>query len=696
MKPIKKTVATTILLALACSASALGQEVADTLQGKELQEIVIEAPKVIRKPDMDVYYPPKSTVENSKNGLQLLSNMMIPGLNIVDALNSVKASGQDVQIRINGRVADIQQLRSLLPQTIRKIEWIDDPGLRYGGASFVLNVIVANPSVGGSLMLSGRPSVNVPFGVYNADVKLNVGRSQWSIGGFYKMLENLKVYRDYRETFTYPDGNSLTRIETPLGGRLDNSEGNVRIAYNYVKPDTTVVYAGLGLYKAFRHKWDNNSRLSLSNGLDDIYLYNAMGSPGTTPTFSAYLEQHFSRRQTLVVDFSASLYTGHSFSDYVEQMEGEPSPITDVHTYINDRNQAYGIEVDYIKKWRSSRFTAGGSYTANRNRSQYRNLDGEIFHQRQDKAYIFAEYFQRIGKFTLTAGMGAQYTSFLFKETKQGKDSWNVRPKATLTYAPRANHQFQLSFTTWQSAPSLSQTNIVPQQIDGFQWETGNPNLKTSSSYRLNLRYRFSLPRVYATFRISAFTSPDAIASYSYWEGDKLINTYENSEGRQSLSFILSPQIEVIPEWLMISGTLQYRVERTRGSGYRLYNHDWSGDVGVNLMHWGFVFSASYQRAERVLSGQTISWGEDVSIIDLSYNWKRWQFGVGMIMPFGKYDNGSKSLCKWNRNEQHMRISMRMPYVSVSYNLQWGRQKRAVSKLIESDASVDTSKAAGR
>ena len=65
-------------------------------------------------------------------------------------------------------------------------------------------------------------------------------------------------------------------------------------------------------------------------------------------------------------------------------------------------------------------------------------------------------------------------------------------------------------------------------------------------------------------------------------------------------------------------------------------------------------------------------------------------------MPFGKYDQGSKLLSKWNRNEQHMRLDMCMPFVTVAWNLQWGRQKRGVQKIINADANTDRSTAGGR
>lgn len=668
----------------------------DLLLAKELKEVVIEAPKVVQKADMDVYYPSNSAVEYSKNGMQLLGNLMIPGLTVTDALSQVKASGQDVQIRINGRVASIEELRIILPETIKRIEWINNPGLRYGGANYVLNVIVVNPTVGGSLMLMARPALNQIFGFHQADSKFNIGRSQWSVGAYMKLTTGLDIYRDYKETFTYPDGNSLTRTETPKGGSGDDSHGGAWLTYSYVKPDTTIVYVGLNANMKINYTERYNGVLSLSDGADDITLTNTDGSKGTTPTFTAYLEQHFAHKQTLVVDIKASLYNGHSFSDYVEEQAGLSAPVTDVHTYIKDRNQAYGVEVDYIKNWRNSRLTAGGSYTANRNRLEYRNLGGAIFHQKQDKAYFFAEYFHRINKVTLTGGIGAQYTSFLFKETRQGRDSWNLRPQATVTYSPNQNHQLRLSFTSWQSTPSLSETNIAPQQTDGFQWRIGNSNLKTSSSYMLALRYSFNLPRVYATFGTRAFTSPNAITPYLFWDDNRLITSYENSKGLQNLTFWLSPQIEVVPKWFTLSGTIQYRAERMKGSGYTHYNHSWSGDVSARVMHWGFVLTASYQRAQRDLWGEKISYGEDINIVDLSYNLKSWQFSAGVIMPFGRYDQGSRSLNKWNRNEQHMRMGMRFPYISISYNLHWGRQKRSVEKMIDSDVSVDTSKTANR
>ena len=689
---------TAAAIIIAAPAVAVSQEASDTIMPQQLSEITIEAPKVIRKSDMDVYHPSKSAVDNSKNGMQLLRNLMIPTLNVNDALGSLSAAGQTVQVRINGRTATLEQVKALLPATIKRVEWIDNPGLRYGDANYVLNLIVSNPTVGGSFMAEAQPALNCAWGKYNASAKFNIGRSQWEIGTYFKLTDGIKAHRDYDETFTMPDGSKLTRTETPISGKLNNTQGTGWISYNYIKPDTTVFYVQLFANRFFSDRTCYNGLLSLSNGENNILLNDDAGRKGTTPGISAYFEQHLANRQTFVIDFNASLYSGHSYSDHTERHEDATDYITNVGTYIKDRNQAYAIEADYIKQWRSSKFTAGASYTANHNRSLYKNLDGSIFHQRQDKAYLFAEYFQRIDKFTLTGGLGAQYTSFKFRETNQGSHSWNLRPQATLTYSLNQNHNFRLAFTSWQSAPSLTETNIAPQQLDGFQWRIGNSTLKTSSSYMLTFQYGHNLfnQRVNGAFGARAFTSPNAITPYMYWDNDRLITSYENSKGLQNISFWLSEQIQIIPNWLMLSGSIQYKAERMKGNNYALYNHTWSGNAALMVMHNGFGLIFQYVKAQRDLWGEKISWGEDFNVISANYNWKNWQFEAGMLIPFGKYDQGSKSLSQWNRNEQHLRLDMRMPYISISYNIQWGRQKRGANKLINADANVDHSTTGGR
>lgn len=677
---------------------AVAQEPADTTEIQQLQEIVIEAPKVIRKADMDVYHPSESAVQNSKDGMQLLRNLMIPTLSVNDVTGSVSSGGQSVQVRINGREATIEQVQQLLPETIKKVEWIDNPGLRYNGATGVLNFIVTNPTIGGSLMTNARTALNAAWGMYRAAVKINNGRSQWGASANFKLTNRMSSYREYNESFILPDGSKIERTEKPDGGYLSDTFGGLHFDYNYIKPDTTVVWVGLHLRKQWPDATFYRSIMSQSTGLSNVLIKDFNTNNGFTPSLSAYWEQHLPHKQLIAVDFNGSFYNGRTRRNYTEEEDaGHGAMLTDVNTSINDRNQAFGIEADYIKNWAQSRFTAGINYKANRNRSTYENLGGEVFHQRQDRLYFFGEYFRRINKVTLTAGIGAQYTSFLFKETGQGNDTWNVRPQFTFTYRPNQIHQFRLSFTSWQSPPSLAETNIVAQQVDAFQWTQGNPDIHTSQSYMLTFRYGYDFKRLSGSFGIRAFSSPDAIAPYTYWSDGKLITSYENSKGLQNLSFWLAPSVEIVPEWLWLEGMVQYRAERMRGTGYKLYNHDWSGQGSLILQHWGWQVIVMYQRAQRDLCGKKVSWGEDMSLIQIAYNWKKWQFGAGVICPFTKYDQGARSYDPYHPYEEHIRMTdYPKYYLSIAYNLQWGRQRHDARKIVNADGEVTKSSAAGR
>jgi hypothetical protein len=622
---------------------------------------------------------------------------MIPSLSVNEVMSTITTSGQSVQVRINGREATITQIKNLLPETIKRVEWMDNPGLRYNGAVAVLNFIVVNPTRGGSFMFDGMHALNCAWGNDNASLKLNNGRSQFGVSAHYKLTNKLGSHRDYSETFTFANGESLTRNESPRDGYASDNFGGVQLDYSYVKPDTTTFW--IALHGA--NQWDDNKLydgiMAQSNGENDIHLRDFTNDSGFTPSMQAYLEQHFAHNQIFAIDVNASYYDGRTARTYTEHDNVTSAILNDVNTSIKDHNQAYGVEANYIKKWNSSSLTAGLSYNANRNRSTYENLGGEVYHQRQDKLYFFAEYFQRIKKVALTAGVGAQYTDFKFRETGQGNNSWNLRPQFSVAYRYNSASSYRLNFTTWQISPSLSQTNIAAQQTDGIQWCIGNPYLKTSSSYMLTLRYAYSSQRYSGTFSVRAFDCPDAIAPYLYWQDDRLVTSYENSKGLRFISFTLAPEISVIPDWLSISGSLHYRVDQSKGTGYKHINRHLSGDVELTAYHWGFSILVQYQKAPQTLSGETFNWGETNSALMICYSWKDWEFGLGMLCPFNKYDTGSKSLNRYNSNTTHLRLDMAaMPFVRFSYNLQWGRQKRSVNKLVDAETHVDTSSAGGR
>ena len=661
-----------------------------------LGEIIVSAPKVIHKADMDVYYPDKRVVESSQNGLTLISNMMIPTLNVNDMMGTVRTDGQDVQIRINGRQATVDELRTLNPKAIKRLEWIDDPGVRYGEAAAVLNVITVNPNAGGSFMARAMPALYRPWGNAYADLKLNNGRSQFEIGLFGRYCNRMSAYREYTETFTMPDGTSLTRTETPVDGYVSQTGMNPYFSYSYVNPDKTMVWA----YAEFNKRWpttrSNTGILTLSQGMGQVSLHEVSSDSGTRPKLSVYVEKNFAHRQTIAVNIGASVNNGRSEHDYRETDISTGNVNTDISTHLRERQYKLSAETFYIRQFNATRLLGGVNYSGLW--TKQRRETGVESRQTQQKAYLFGEYFQRIGKVSVTAGIGAQYLGIGYDDKGKNHSSWSWQPRLTVNWNIAPHSKIRASFSGRTSAPTASQTDSQWQQIDGFQYQIGNRDLRSYTVYKTQLRYSFNFWRVQGSLDGRWNRAPKAIAPFMQWRDNRLVTAFENSRGWTTLQFTASAQVDVIPKYLVAKGSLRYYRGHTAGTGYSHNYNAWSGDVALVASWRNFTLTASYEVNPSTLSGETIQSGERISTVQLAYRWKNFFFEAGMFMPFSHYKMSSESLNRYNTNRNVLRSNSfdRMAVVSVSYSISWGHQRKAVSRRIDDSEEPEAAKAAGR
>ena len=689
---------TLIFLIVPTIAFAQGK-VPDSLGNSvELQEVVVAAPTVIHKSDKDLYIPKTATVERSTSAFSLLQNMLIPGVTVNTVMETVTTQGQAVQLRINGREATIQQVKAILPENVKRIEFIDNPGLRYNGATAVVNFIVRNPDAGGALMLDAMQSLTARFGQYNGSLQINQGKSQFSVDLNGKWCHKVEMYRDYSETFTYPDGSVLKRTETPLSGSCSDEFVTPSLTYSYIDPDKTTIWASASLYHRYPSGFHFTGDLDLSDGSQNILLTESNFDDGNTPSLSFYIEQKLPHRQTLVASLSGLYYDGDHRRTYSERYAEGSDFLTDVNSNIHDRNWAYGAEVNYIKEWSKSELTAGINYNGNRNSSTYRHPDNALYHQNQNAVYFFSEYMHRINKVTLTGGLGAQYTSIDNREVGTSSHKWSFRPRFSARWRYNDVSSYRLIFQSWTTNPSLSETNPTEQIIDGFQYQVGDPNLKPYMNYRVTAQYNFSLPWMEGAVRGRYTTSRNAIMPFMQWNDDRLMTSYANGGKFESWQILFSPEFNIIPDWLMASASVCFEHMQTSGVGYKHHLNDLTYDVTLMANHWNWGLMLQVEEQGKSLWGETITKAEFMTTAAVTYNWRDFQFMAGMMMPFGKYNQGSEQLNRYNSNVQtlHSHFITHMPFIKVSYNLSWGKQKRGASRRIDDGSSILESKAAGR
>lgn len=687
------------ILILGAALSASAQTDPDSLAVKMLDEVVVKGATVVRKANFDSYRPRAQAKEMASDGLTLLANMQIPGIIVNSVMGTVTVNGSVPQIRINGREAQLDELRTLLPQSIVRVEYHENPGLRYGDAPAVLDFIVRNRQGGGSFMANGLQLVSEAFGNFMADVKINFGRSQWELSAPFQYRNHINIWRTYSERFTMPDGTVLNRHESPRDGSFTNPYTWPQLSYSYVNPDHTTVYASLRYSTNMRMRTEFNGMMSLDDGSPDRELRSVAENPSQIfPQLNFYLEQNLGRNQRIAVDANLRDYHGNSRTYYTETAVGAASPLIDIYNSLKDRSTAYGLQANYIKAWGASELTAGAEYSGSRTKTRYLTAGDATFRQSVDNFYTFAEVSLPVGPLRASAGAGIAWR---WQKMDQGPHDthFSVRPRLSLSYRPNSTSMFRFNLTSFTVSPSLSERTGEEQQIDGFQWQRGNEYLNAYQNWRTSLSYNFSSPRLNGQLAVGYDWAQNPVMQTFGWEGDRLIMSWSNYGHFRNFYLRLMPSVEIVPEWINLSGTLSLNRFWSKGLGYNHCRTFIGGDASLTLTHWNFSFTASINTNPKRLFAETVTSADELfSSLQLGYRWRHWLFNLGVFTPVGHYSQWDIQLNRYAWFEQCLRTKAleRAVFVSVGYNITWGKQRQRVNKLVNGNVQTESSEAAGR
>ena len=119
-----------------------------------LDEVTVNASAIRNTADRKIAFPTSEQKAASSNGINLLNALMLPRLEVDPIRNSVSLPNEGtIQFCINGIKVELSDIRGLSPQEVIRVEYHDNPGLRYGNASVVLDYIVRRETSGGSVNL---------------------------------------------------------------------------------------------------------------------------------------------------------------------------------------------------------------------------------------------------------------------------------------------------------------------------------------------------------------------------------------------------------------------------------------------------------------------------------------------------------------------------------------------------------------
>jgi len=667
----------------------------------ELGEVVVEGDAVIQKVDRQILLPNKEQLGASSDGMSLLQNLQIPRIVVNPADNTVKTlANQDVQLRINGIEASNSEVMAINPKDVIRIEYHDQPGVRYNGAAAVINYIVKHRDTGGNLMLNASNGVTMPgWGEYHLSGKVNFGKSSFSLMTHYSPRD---VYwtRTNAETYYF---SQKSKVESQKPYTIENREVgeptrfkmnpvNIGLTYNWTNGEKNMLQIALRDFMKFTPHSKTNRDSYLYQGTDSFAIHDHESSKSISPSLDIYYEHNLPDDNHLYFDVVGTYINSSNDRRFQQISLGETvADTTDVLSRVRGNKYSLIGEAIYEKEWENIALTVGVRHNQQWMGNTYHGSASATVNMMTAETYAFAEVQQRVGKFSYAAGIGAMHT--YIEQAGQKQSNWIARPQLTLSYDFGKGVFWKYKGYVSGYQPSLSAMSDVAQQIDKYQIRQGNPNLKPvmfvanemqlswqSKHVNLNLWANYS----YDHKPIMDETFEQLIDGQSY-----AVRTYANHRGFHRLQVAPSVQVRVLNNSLIFTVAPFANYYVSLGNSYTHKHFNPGVRASIMGMYKGWQFFGEVTTRYNNLWGETLEYGEFYHHIGLGYNADKWGFRAMLMNPFSVkgYSIETKDLSALAPNTQHaeMRDFRQMLILNFHCNLDFGTQRRENGKRINNE-----------
>ena len=400
-----------------------------------LAGVTINGSSQISRPDRKLVFPSERQMKVATNGVNLLQELMLPRIQVNPMNNEIGISGGgELQIRINGAKADINEIKALRPVDIIRIEYHDNPGLRYGNAEIVLDYIVRRPDTGGSFGTDLSQGINAMWGNYNVFGKVNHKKSEFGLSYYMGPRDFYGMYRDNEETFRLADGNTIQRVEKGEPSHAMLFMQNLNVSYSLQASKNSLFSATFRLRGNNQPNWDYQGVLyNVNDATDMVNMIDRTKNSWTRPSLDLYYQQNLKNKQTLVFNLVGTYNREKSHRIYQESLHNEM--LTDINNDVSGDKYSLIGEAIYEKQFsKGNALSFGLQHTQSYSNNAYRNGHNYDTRMNQGNSYIFSEYRGKIHK--LDYRLGISLTRFYYNQSGNDKPSekYNVNPKATLHY----------------------------------------------------------------------------------------------------------------------------------------------------------------------------------------------------------------------------------------------------------------------
>ena len=213
-----------------------------------LGEVVVKAAKTINKIDGMNIYPTDVQKQSSSNGYDILQKLSLPNIKVDAASHSVSAIDNkgEVRIRINGIVTGRQEMLSLDPKSISKINFINNPGVRYGdNIAYVIDITTRRADNGYTVGTDITATLTSLQGDGTAYGKWNKGKNELSLSYEFSGYKLKGMQNEERADYTLNDGSIYTISRNDINTLHKRLGHDVKLTYNWIDSTACVFQASL-------------------------------------------------------------------------------------------------------------------------------------------------------------------------------------------------------------------------------------------------------------------------------------------------------------------------------------------------------------------------------------------------------------------------------------------------------------------
>ena len=643
-----------------------------------LDELTVKSAKVVNKSDGMIIYPTETQKQASNNGYSILVKLTLANLRIDNINHTVTAIDNrgNVQLRVNGIVVGKQEMLALNPKDIAKIDFINNPGVRYGESiAYVIDIVTRRSESGytiGTDVTSALTTLQGDGSVYG---KWNRGKSEWSlsydVSGYKTKGEKSKQLAEY----TLTDGSIYTIERNDVESLRKAIVHNTKLTYNW--SDSTATVFQTSLSGAFNNTPDNYNIKYITDGSRQYQATSREKNKSLSPVLDIYFFRQLTARQSITAN-AVGTYISTQTSSYYD--EGTPYKYD-----VDGKTASLLTEIIYENRLKPFTFSTGLNNSYKYIKNDYLGDASALTKTNSNRLYAFAEIKGMFRPLRYTLGAGASYIHY----TQNGHryNFWTFRPKASLTYNLNNNMQLSYTYQMWDRVSRIAMTSDAMVRTNSMEWTVGNPDLKPSHDMEHRLQFSYNNNRLQTFFDVyfKQCLKPN-MAHYERTDDNQFIYTQINQKEIDALNVMAYASYWLLPEKLQIAAN--GGIYRCFNFGYD-YTHcytSWFYASSITAYLGHFTLQGYIDNGNRFFEGESKSFSGAYSVLKAAYSWRDLQFSLSWTNPFNKkyksYENELLNRNLYKHTIGYSKDSGNLVTLNVSWRLSRGNKHKSAEKKI--------------